>query len=470
MFERNINMNYIVAKFGGTSLANFEAMSRCADIVLDSSDTRLVVVSASSGVTNLLVSLGRGTFDKQQCEEAVSKIRDIQHAIMAHLSLSEQQRDHVDALLTRIAEISLILNVESNKTDTSIVNPLSDELLSFGEQLSSFLFTQVLIERGEKASWFDVRDVMRTSSVVGKSVVNVEELKSLVDQKLLPQLENNVVVTQGFIGADEHGVTTTLGRGGSDYSAALLGEAINGSQINIWTDVTGIFTTDPRITSQAYALKEISFNEAAEMATFGAKVLHPSTLIPAMRKNIPVFVGSSRDPSAGGTIVRNETESKPVYRAIALRREQTLVTVTSMDMLHAPGFLARVFTILAKHNISIDLVTTSEVSVALTLDDTGSNSGGKSQLSDELIDELKEICQVNIQQDLALVAIIGNAIDSSYGVGTRLFSSLPDVNVRMICQGASSHNLCFLVDGDQATDVISRLHQSMFEQNTQGAA
>lgn len=461
-------MNYIVAKFGGTSLANFEAMSRCADIVLASSDTRLVVVSASSGVTNLLVSLGHGTFDKSQCEEAVSKIRDIQHAIMAHLSLNDQQRSHIDALLDRISEISLVLNDADNKTNST--NSLSDELLSFGEQLSSFLFTQVLIERGEKASWFDVRDVMRTSNDFGKTVVNIEALQSLVNQKLIPQLEKNVVVTQGFIGADENGVTTVLGRGGSDYSAALLGEAIGGSQIDIWTDVTGIFTTDPRITSQAYALEEISFNEAAEMATFGAKVLHPSTLIPAMRKNIPVFVGSSRDPSAGGTIVRNETKSKPVYRAIALRRDQTLVTVTSMDMLHAPGFLARVFTILAKHNISIDLVTTSEVSVALTLDDTGSNSGGKSQLSDELINELKEICQVKIQQDLALVAIIGNAIDSSYGVGTRLFSSLPDVNVRMICQGASSHNLCFLVDGDQATDVISRLHQSMFEKNTQGAA
>lgn len=462
-------MKYIVAKFGGTSLANYEAMNRCADIVLASSQTRLVVVSASSGVTNLLVKLGRGGLEEEQRLAAVEDIRDIQQAIMQHLSLSNEQCADVELMITNLSDISLIINQKKDVSDEEITQ-LTDELLSFGEQLSSFLFTQVLIERGETTSWFDVRNVMRTSSDFGKAIIKLDDIEKLVSQLLLPKIEQGVVVTQGFIGGDEQGRTTTLGRGGSDYSAALLGEAIQCAQINIWTDVTGIFTTDPRITSQAYALEEISFNEAAEMATFGAKVLHPSTLIPAMRKNIPVFVGSSRDPSAGGTIVRNETESKPVYRAIALRREQTLVTVTSMDMLHAPGFLARVFTILAKHNLSIDLVTTSEVSVALTLDNTDSHVSGKSQLSDELLDELKQICQVKIEQNLALVALIGNAIDSSYGVGTRLFSTLHDVNVRMICQGASSHNLCFLVEEAQATDVISRLHQAMFEQNKQGSA
>jgi len=462
-------MNYIVAKFGGTSLANYEAMSRCADIVLASPKTRLVVVSASSGVTNLLVSLGTGQLSEQERVSAVDKVRAIQQAIIEQLSLSQTQLDHIESLLIQISQLSKSIIKTPSKIDETFKS-LSDDILSFGEQLSSFLFTQVLIERTDKASWFDVRDVMRTSSDFGKAQLELDEIKSLVNEKLLPKLADEIIVTQGFIGADNQGRTTTLGRGGSDYSAALLGEAIAAEQINIWTDVTGIFTTDPRITSQAYALEEISFNEAAEMATFGAKVLHPSTLIPAMRQNIPVFVGSSRDPGAGGTIVRNETQSKPVYRAIALRREQTLVTVTSMDMLHAPGFLARVFTILAKHNISIDLVTTSEVSVALTLDDTGFNSSGRSQLNDELIDELKQICQVKIEQNLALVALIGNAIDSSYGVGTRLFSTLHDVNVRMICQGASSHNLCFLVEEEQSIDVISRLHQSMFEHNSQGAA
>lgn len=466
-------MSYKVAKFGGTSLANFEAMSRCADIVLASKVTKLVVVSASSGVTNLLVELSKGNLDATQRTSAITKISDIQSNIIGHLTLSDTVRSQIDALLKKITTIST--SIAELETDLTLVkSQLTDELLSCGEQLSSTLFAQVLIERGAQAKWFDVRDVMRTSSDFGKATVDVDIIARLSAERLQPILEScgddGVIVTQGFIGSDEHGQTTTLGRGGSDYSAAILGEATRCSQIDIWTDVTGIFTTDPRITSQAYALDEISFNEAAEMATFGAKVLHPSTLVPAMRQNIPVFVGSSRDPQAGGTLVRNETESKPVYRAIALRREQTLLTVTSMDMLHAPGFLARVFTILAKYNLSVDLVTTSEVSVAITLDNTGSNSSGETQISPLMIEELKAICQVKVEQDLALVALIGNAIDTSYGVGTRLFSTLNDVNVRMICQGASSHNLCFLVDGEQATDVISRLHCAMFEQNKQGVA
>ena len=311
---------------------------------------------------------------------------------------------------------------------------------------------------------------MRTNSQHGKALVDIDAISSLVQQRLSPLVEKHIVITQGFIGSDENGHTTTLGRGGSDYSAAILGEAIDAEQINIWTDVSGIFTTDPRLTDQAYALNEISFNEAAELATFGAKVLHPSTLIPAMRKNIPVFVGSSRAPNAGGTLVLNETKSKPVYRAIALRRSQTLVTVTSVNMLHATGFLARVFTILAQHNISVDLVTTSEISIALTLDNTSSDSSGRHQLTDALIDELKQICQVTIEHDLALVALIGNGIESSCGVGAQLFSTLFDINVRMICQGASAHNLCFLVDESVAKDVVTRLHHAMFEDNQQGVA
>lgn len=453
----------IIAKFGGTSLADYQAMARCANIVINSPQTRVVVVSASSGVTNLLVELSTGTLNAEQREQAIGKIHAIQQQIISSLQLNEQVTESINHLLAQLSDISEAIAVRP-------CAKLTDKLLSFGERLSSTLFTQVLIAQGAAAVFFDVRDVLRTNSHFGKALPQVDDIAQLVTSRLLPLIATNIVVTQGFIGADPSGATTTLGRGGSDYSAALLGEALNARQIDIWTDVTGIFTTDPRITDQARALKEISFNEAAEMATFGAKVLHPSTLIPAMRKNIPVFVGSSREPDAGGTIVRNETEHKPVYRAIALRRNQTLVTVTSMDMLQAPGFLARVFTILAKHNLSVDLVTTSEISIALTLDSTGSDSGGRALLSDELLAELTEVCQVTVEENLALVALIGNKIDSSHGVGTRLFSALSDVNVRLICHGASQHNLCFLVADKVASDVVSRLHDQMFNLNDQGAA
>ncbi len=446
----------IVAKFGGTSLADFQAMQRCADIVINCPQTSVVVVSASSGVTNLLVELSRATLSDAQRQQALSQIEQIQQQIIAKLTLSEQAQEQINHLLAQLSDIS----------EAVAANPsaqLTDKLLSFGERLSSTLFTQVLMANGASAVLFDVRDVMRTDTSFGKALPQVDEIKPLVVSRLLPLIKDNIVVTQGFIGADASGQTTTLGRGGSDYSAALLGEALGAAQINIWTDVTGIFTTDPRITDQARALSEISFNEAAELATFGAKVLHPSTLVPAMRTNIPVFVGSSRDPQAGGTMVRNRTEHQPVYRAIALRRSQTLVTVTSMDMLHAPGFLATVFTILAKHNLSVDLVTTSEISIALTIDSTDNDSSGRALLSDELLSELNLVCQVTIEENLALIALVGNKIDSSYGVGTKLFGALGDVSVRLICHGASQHNLCFLVADDVASSVVSRLHHQMFQ-------
>jgi len=448
----------IVAKFGGTSLADFQAMERCANIVINCPQTCVVVVSASSGVTNLLVELSTGQLNSEQRQQAVQDIEKIQQNIIGHLSLSPGALEQINHLLAQLSDISEAIAAQPSAE-------LTDKLLSFGERLSSTLFTQVLVAKGASAMFFDVRDVLRTDSNFGKALPQVAEILPLVQQRLQPLLTNNIVVTQGFIGADASGSTTTLGRGGSDYSAALIGEALGAAQINIWTDVTGIFTTDPRITDQARALTEISFNEAAELATFGAKVLHPSTLIPAMRKNIPVFVGSSREPDAGGTMVRNQTQDKPVYRAIALRRNQTLVTVTSMEMLQAPGFLARVFTILAKHNLSVDLVTTSEISIALTLDSTGSDSGGRALLSDELLAELNEVCDVKVEENLALVALVGNKIDRCDGVGSRLFGALGDVNVRLICHGASQHNLCFLVADDVASDVVSRLHDQMFEFN-----
>ena len=207
----------------------------------------------------------------------------------------------------------------------------------------------------------------------------------------------------------------------------------------------------------------IAFEEAAEMATFGAKVLHPATLLPAVRSDIPVFVGSSKDPKAGGTLVCKKTENPPLFRALALRRKQTLVTLHSHNMLHSRGFLAEVFGILARHNISVDLITTSEVSIALTLDTTGSTSTGDTLLTQSLLIELSELCRVEVEENLALVAIIGNKLSRACGVGKEVFGVLDPFNIRMICYGASSYNLCFLVPAEQAEQVVQKLHQNLFE-------
>jgi len=234
--------------------------------------------------------------------------------------------------------------------------------------LSSYLFTQVLRGQGLDAVRFDVRKVLKTDSQFAKATPNIAATAAAAQKYLVPLLAEQVVVTQGFIGSDEHNQTTTLGRGGSDYSAALLAEAINAKSVHIWTDVVGIFSTDPRLCVKATPIARLSFDEAAEMATFGAKVLHPATILPASRSHISVFVGSSREPQLGGTWIEKEKSEQPGIRAVTQRKNQILLTVKSPEMLLASGFLARVFTILSEFNISVDLVTTSEISVAITLD------------------------------------------------------------------------------------------------------
>lgn len=450
-----MSQSLIVAKFGGTSVADFTAMNRSADVVLADPNTRLVVLSASAGVTNLLVSLAEGQEQEQRAYQ-LDEIRRIQYAIVDELSQPEVIRDEVDRVLENITMLS---EAASLATSTA----LTDELVSHGELLSSLLFVEVLRQRNVASQWFDVRKVMRTDDRFGRAEPDVALLAELTQTQLAPKLAEALIVTQGFIGSEAKGRTTTLGRGGSDYTAALLGEALHASRIDIWTDVPGIYTTDPRVVPTAKRIDEITFEEAAEMATFGAKVLHPATLLPAVRSDIPVFVGSSKDPAAGGTRVCNETQNPPLFRALALRRKQTLLTLHSLNMLHSRGFLVEVFTILARHNISVDLITTSEVSIALTLDTTGSTSTGDSLLTQALLTELSSLCRVEVEEDLALVAIIGNKLSQACGVGKEVFGVLEPFNLRLICYGASSYNLCFLVPGSDAEQVVQTLHHNLFE-------
>ena len=447
--------SFVVAKFGGTSVADYDAMNRSADVVLADPNTRLVVLSASAGVTNLLVSLSEG-LEATERFVRLDALRKIQFDILERLQNPNVIREEVERLLENITTLA-----EAASLATS--SALTDELVSHGELMSTLLFVEIMRERNIQAQWFDVRKVMRTSDRFGRAEPDVEALAELTNQQLVPRLADGIVITQGFIGSEAKGRTTTLGRGGSDYTAALLGEALHATRVDIWTDVPGIYTTDPRVVSAAKRIDVIAFEEAAEMATFGAKVLHPATLLPAVRSDIPVFVGSSKDPKAGGTLVCKKTENPPLFRALALRRRQTLVTLHSHNMLHSRGFLAEVFGILARHNISVDLITTSEVSIALTLDTTGSTSTGDTLLTQSLLIELSELCRVEVEEDLALVAIIGNKLSRACGVGKEVFGVLDPFNIRMICYGASSYNLCFLVPADQAEQVVQKLHQNLFE-------
>ncbi|NUU68480.1 lysine-sensitive aspartokinase 3 [Enterobacteriaceae bacterium BIT-l23] len=445
----------VVAKFGGTSVADFDAMNRSVDVVLSDSQARVVVLSASAGVTNLLVALAEGLEATERFVK-LDAIRKIQFDILERLRQPNVIREEIDRLLENITTLAEAASLATSPA-------LTDELVSHGELMSTLLFVEILRERGVDAQWFDVRKVMRTSDRFGRAEPDVAALAELVQQQLAPRLAESLIVTQGFIGSESKGRTTTLGRGGSDYTAALLGEALQADRVDIWTDVPGIYTTDPRIVPAAKRIDKISFEEAAEMATFGAKVLHPSTLLPAVRHDIPVFVGSSKEPKAGGTLVCNKTDAPPLFRALALRRSQTLLTLHSLNMLHSRGFLAEVFSILARHSISVDLITTSEVSVALTLDTTGSTSTGDTLLTSALLTELSSLCRVEVEEDQALIALIGNELCRSVGVGKEVFGALEPFNIRMICYGASSHNLCFLVPGSEANRAVEMLHSNLFE-------
>ncbi|WP_019934864.1 lysine-sensitive aspartokinase 3 [Oceanimonas smirnovii] len=438
----------VVAKFGGTSVADADAMSRCAAILEQNPDTRLAVLSASSGVTNLLVALASGNHGPAEREQMLQQLTAIEQGILDSLQRPEMLTRHIEDILNHIRELA----------DSAAISPtkaLSDEIVAQGEMMSTKLFVELLRSRGTDAVWFDVRKVMRTDDRFSRATPDLATLKAEVEKELKPLCDKQLVVTQGFIGAAPDGRTTTLGRGGSDFSAALLTEALNASAVQIWTDVPGIYTTDPRLVSEARAIPEISFSEASEMATFGAKVLHPATLQPAVRCQIPVFVGSSRAPEEGGTWIRNSTPSQPLFRALALRRNQVLLTLTSQSMFQAHGFLAEVFGILAKHKISVDLITTSEISVSLTLD------AGAELLTEEVKTELGRHCHLKVEDGLALVALIGNRMSESGGTASRVFQAIGDVNIRMICYGASPHNFCFLVEEDKATQVIADLHKEL---------
>ncbi|EGV1833036.1 lysine-sensitive aspartokinase 3 [Vibrio parahaemolyticus] len=445
-----------VAKFGGTSVANFEAMSRCATIIENNPNTRLVVSSACSGVTNILVKLANGVQDQEHRAELLKDLAEIHDSILAQLEDATEASSEVYGILDTVTSLAEAASIQAN-------TKLTDHLVACGELMSTHILAQLMRERGINAVRFDIREVLRTDDNFGRAEPNVEAIAQLAQEKLIPLCLDSVVITQGFIGSDEEGNTTTLGRGGSDYSAALIAEGVKASGLEIWTDVPGIYTTDPRIAPKASPIPEISFSEASEMANFGAKILHPSTLVPALRHDIPVFVGSSKEPEKGGTWIRHQVESSPLFRALALRCNQTMVTLRSANMFHAYGFLAKVFEILAKHKISVDLITTSEISVSLTLDQTDT-SGGAPQLPQAAREELEELCKVEVEHDLCLVALIGNKMSERKGYAKQVFGTLEDLNLRMICYGASPHNLCFLVNESVAKQAIQKLHTELFEQ------
>jgi len=449
----------IVMKFGGTSVESAEAIKRVSEIVRSRmKQSPLVVVSAMAKVTDQLVAMGNtaSTGDSGEALLSVKALRERHHQT-AQALLGEKR---AAALAPKLQ--AHFIDLENFVRGLAAVRELtprgSDYLLSFGELLSSLIVADAFIVRGVKAAWVDSRECLVTDATHTRARPLMEDTREKSKKKIGPLLaKKRTPVMGGFIAASREGIPTTLGRGGSDYSAAILGAALNADKIEIWTDVEGMMTTDPRLCSGARTIKQISFNEAAELAYFGAKVLHPLTLLPAIQQNIPVYVLNSRNLKSTGTeITAQSPPSRDVFRAITAKKGVSIVNVVASRGVGVHGFLRSVFEAMDRHAASVDLVAISEVSMSFTIE--------SKRLAEALIKDLSQVADVNVDNHQAVICLVGEDIHGKPGIAASVFNTVAEaqVNIRMISQGASEINISFVVKEDDVPRVVRHLHDHFF--------
>jgi aspartate kinase len=449
----------IVIKFGGTSVGDADRVAEAIDIVAERRHLDpIVVVSALAGVTNDLVAASEAARE-QKPERVAEIIRAVRqrHEDVA-MRLVQQKYDFFEAFIKQLAkqieEIDTILRGIALLGE--ITPRASDKVMSIGEKLSSVLFAYTMMMRALPAEHVHSEDVVITDDRFGGATPDMEATTAAARSALLPLIERNrIPVMGGFIGRTPAGATTTLGRNGSDYSAAIVAAAIGADEVQIWTDVDGLLTCDPRLVPGARVIERLSFDEAAELAWFGAK-LHPRTLEPAVAANIPVRVLNTHNPASPGTLITRVVESDSGPRSIARKRNVTMVHVTSNKMLGAHGFLALLFTVFKDLGISVDLIATSEVSVSVTVDERHD--------MDELERRLREIgVNVEMLDDQCIVAVVGQNLMADARVGARILGALDGVGVKMISLGRSGLNLSLVVDDADADRAVRAIHNALFE-------
>lgn len=441
----------IVMKFGGTSVADAAALENVARIVAAQRDRApVVVVSAMSGVTDALLASTRSASERGAEAATASLAETFQRHEQAAEELLPSPSGFIDYLTSAAKQISQQLTRASDGRATQ------DAIVSFGEMLSSRLLAETLKHRGVNAQQIDPRCCIVTDDEHTCAAPLLAETWTRSQQSLLPVLKDGIVpVVGGFVGATRTGITTTLGRGGSDYTAALFGAALRSEEIQIWTDVTGVLTADPRVVPDAQTVERLSYNEAAELAYFGAKVLHPKTIQPAIEDRIPVRICNSRAPQERGTLVGPQTEtSSRTIKAIAHKTGVTTVQITSARMLGAYGFLRALFEVFDRHRTVVDVVTTSEVSVSLTIDDDSTLPA--------VVAELKQLGTVRVEKGRAIICVVGEGISGTPGIAARVFSTISDINVSLISQGASSINVTFAIEQTRVAEAVRRLHEAFF--------
>jgi len=454
-------MSLVIMKFGGTSVEDPAAIGRTAAIVagrLALGKQPVVVVSAMARVTDQLLRAA-----------ASAAAGDRTGALAISSRLRARHRDTAGALVKDFANAATLQNLIEQKFDSldeilrglaailELTPRISDLIVSYGERISSRIVAAAFVERGIAAAHVDARDIVITDAQFQKAAPLDAIVDKRAQEQLLPLTSlGKVPVMGGFIASNEAGITTTLGRGGSDFTGALIGGALAAETIEIWTDVDGIMTTDPRVCPEALRVKVISFEEAAELAYFGAKVLHPATILPAVKKNIPVQVLNSRNPTCEGTRITSlAPHCKSPFKSIAVKKKLSIIDVVASRMLMTHGYLSEIFSIFDKHQCAVDMVSTSEVSVSLTVD-----SNEKLPL---IAADLSKHADVKYEGRKALVCMVGEDIRGKSGMAAQVFTAIRHINVRMISQGASEINMSFMIDEDDADEAVRSLHAAFFK-------
>jgi aspartate kinase len=445
-------------KFGGTSVEDPAAIRRTAAIVAGRvalGKQPVVVVSAMAKVTDQLLRAA-----------AASEKGDRAGALAISEKLRVRHRDTAAQLVSNSTELIEFIDQKFDSLDEilrglaailELTPRISDLIVSYGERLSSRIVAAAFAELGIRAVAVDAREIVITDSTFQKAVPQDALIEKRSAEHLLPLInQGQVPVMGGFIASNEAGITTTLGRGGSDFTGALIGGALAAEAIEIWTDVDGIMSADPRVCPDALRVKVISFEEAAELAYFGAKVLHPATILPAVKKNIPVLVLNSRNAACEGTRITSlAPRCRSPFKSIAVKKRLSIIDVVASRMLMTHGYMKEIFTIFDKHKCAVDMVSTSEVSVSLTVD---SNDNLPAIAAD-----LGQLADVKYEGRKALICMVGDDIRGQNGMAAQVFSAIRHINVRMISQGASEINMSFMIDEDDADEAVRSLHAAFFQ-------
>jgi aspartate kinase len=443
------NKVMIVMKFGGTSVESADAIRRVAEIVRARPARHpIVVVSAMGKTTNKLLAIAAIAVSGEliQALEQLKELRAFHEREAEDLGIETQIADHFDQLTDLVKGMAIMGELTPRATDA---------ISSYGERLSSLIVTAAFNRAGVDAVHLDARTVIVTDDRHTHALPLLVETNARLSATIPELARGHAVVMGGFIGSTRDGVTTTLGRGGSDYTASIVGAGIGAEEIQIWTDVDGMLTADPTILPGGHRVKVCSFAEAAELAYFGAKVLHPATVLPAIEKNIPVRILNSRRPEVEGTVIVSDPppSSSPI-RSIACKRNITLVNIVSSRMLMAHGFLRRIFEIFDRHETAVDMLATSEVSVSLTIDNTRALEAIRAELS--------AFAEVAVEQGQAIVCLVGENLRRSPDAAARAFTALDGIKPRMVSEGASQLNISLVVAAADLRRAVESLHREFF--------